>query len=179
MAGASVGIEVKYEDRGVRQALRRLERAGGDMRTAFQAIGDYLDLSTRERFDNERGPDGRPWEPLADSTLRRGMLGGVRRGKGEKRRRLTTKAGNTKAGAVRKLAGKKILVESGALRDTLRYRATATSLEFGTDREYGATHQFGDEERNIPARPYLGINSQDEAEILAILQHHLKQALGD
>ncbi|WP_241085742.1 phage virion morphogenesis protein [Candidatus Vondammii sp. HM_W22] len=97
------------------------------------------------------------------------MLTGVKRGKGEKRRSLTKRGGGTKAGAIGKLAGKRILVESGALRD---------SLEFGTDRKYGATHQLGDQERGIPARPFLGIDDQDRDEILAILQRHLEEALG-
>lgn len=177
MAGATLGIKITYDDRQVRQALERLAKAGGNMRAAFADIGEYLDLTTRARFDAERGPDGERWGPLADSTLRRAMLSGVKRGKGKKRRQLTRRGGGTKAGAIRKLAGKRILVESGDLRDTLRYRATATGLEFGTDRKYGATHQFGDEARGIPARPYLGINDEDRAEILGILRRHLDAAL--
>lgn len=178
MAGTTLGITVKIDDRAVREALTRLTRAGGDLRTAFADIGEYLDLATRARFDAQRGPDGVPWEPLSDATLRRTMLGGVKRGKGQQRRALTKRGGGTKAGAIRKLAGKEILVESGDLRDTLRYRASARSLEFGTDRKYGATHQFGDPDRHIPARPFLGINDADRAEILAILQRHLEDALG-
>ncbi|PLX49125.1 MAG: phage virion morphogenesis protein [Desulfobulbaceae bacterium] len=176
MAGAGLAISVEIDDRQVREALTSLEKAGGNMHLAFQDIGEYLLISHRERFDNEQAPDGTPWEPLADSTLRRKMLKGVRRGKGKKRKSLTTSRG-TKAGAIKALAGSKILVERGDLRDLLRYQAGGDSLEFGTDRIYGATQHFGDDDRNIPARPYLGLSDDDEAEVLRIIQAHLDDAM--
>ncbi|RMG51176.1 MAG: phage virion morphogenesis protein, partial [Gammaproteobacteria bacterium] len=172
MAGASLKLQITVDDRSIRAALERLVKASGDLRPVFAEIGEYLDLATRERFDREQAPDGTPWEPLSDATLRRKMLKGVKRGR--KRRRLTARDGSTRAGAIQRLAQASILVESGALRDTLRYRASADSLEFGTDRKYGATHQFGDEKRNIPARPFLGLSDADRAEIVAALERHLR-----
>ena len=59
----------------------------------------------------------------------------------------------------------------------MRYHATTDRLEFGTDRKYGATHQFGDPRRNIPARPFLGLSDDDHREVLDILQEHLRDAL--
>lgn len=180
MAGSTLGIRVDIADREIRDALKRLEDAGGDLKPAFQDIGEYLDLTTRQRFDREQAPDGTPWEPLAESTLRRKMLGGVRRGKGEKRRRLTKRRGGTKVGAIRALTGSRVLVDSGSLRDTLRYRADRGGVEFGTDRVYGAIHQFGGEDvgkPEIPARPYLGLSADDKAEVLEILQGHLRRVL--
>lgn len=176
MAGAHLSINVKFEDRQVREALKRLEQSGGNLKTAFQDIGEYLLISHRERFDKEQTPDGTPWEPLSDSTLRRKMLKGVRRGKGKKRKSLTSRQG-TKAGAIKALAGSKILKESGALRDLMRYQATDSSLQFGTDRIYGATHQFGDEDRNIPAREYLGLSAEDQVEVIAIINRHLEAVM--
>jgi phage virion morphogenesis protein len=176
MAGAALAINVEFDDRQVREALKRLERAGGNLKPAFQDIGEYLLISHRERFDKEQAPDGTPWEPLADSTLRRKMLKGVRRGKGQKRKTLTTSQG-TKAGAINALARGKIMVERGDLRDLLRYQASGAGLQLGTDRIYGATHQFGDPARNIPARPFLGLSDQDQVEIMAILERHLQAAM--
>ena len=178
MAGASLNLQIAIDDRPIREALERLIEAGADLEPAFAKIGEYLDPATRERFDREQAPDGTPWEPLSDATLRRKMLKGVKRGRGQKRRRLTTRAGNTKSGAIARLAQARILVESGDLRDTLHYLATADRLKFGTDRKYGATHQFGDPERNIPARPFLGLSDADRAEIVAILREHLERAMG-
>ncbi|MBA1445867.1 MAG: phage virion morphogenesis protein [Chromatiales bacterium] len=177
MAGAALKINVEINDHVIQQALTRLADAGAGMKPAFADIGEYLLISTKERFDAQESPDGEPWAQLADSTLRRKMLKGVRRGKGQKRKSLTTQRGNTKIGAVRALSNDLILVLRGYLRDTLAYDATSGGLEFGTNREYGATHQFGDDDRNIPARPFLGLSADDEAEIIEILQEHLEQAL--
>jgi phage gpG-like protein len=176
MAGANLSINVEFDDSRVLARLKSLERAGGNMQLAFQDIGEYLLISHRERFDKEQAPDGTPWEPLAESTLRRKMLKGVRKGKGQKRKSLTTGKG-TKAGAINALARSKILVERSDLRDTLRYQASSDGLLFGTDRIYGASHQFGDDDRNIPAREFLGLSDEDQAEIIAIIDSHLEAAM--
>lgn len=178
MAGSFVAVG--FEDRAVRQALKRLQRAGADLQPAWRDIGEYLLNSTRERFDREQAPDGTPWEPLAESTLRRKMLKGVGRGKGKPRKSLTTGRGNTKVGAIRRLASNQILVESGNLRDLMRYQATREGLRFGSDRVYAAIQQFGGADvgrPDIPARPFLGLSAADRAEVLAILNQHLEAAL--
>ena len=173
MAGASLDLKITIDDQAIREALERLIERGTGLEPAFRDIGEYLDLATRERFDRQQSPDGTPWEPLSDRTLLGRMRKGVKRSRGQKRRRLTTRGGNTKMSAIARLVQASILVESGDLRNTLRYHATADSLEFGTDREYGATHQFGAPDRNIPARPFLGVSPEDEDEFLRILRRHL------
>lgn len=177
MAGANLSITINYEDRQVINVLRRIQKTGADMRVVFSDIGEYLLQSTQARFETEQAPDGTPWEPLSDATIRRKMLKGVRRGKGQKRKSLTTIQGNTKIGAIRTLAAMKILVESGNLRDTLRYQASWDSLKFGSDRIYAASMQFGDDDRNIPSRPFLGLSDEDKHEVLLILKNHLRQAI--
>lgn len=176
MAGAALAINIEFDDRQVREAMKSLERAGGNLEPAFQDIGEYLLISHRERYDKEQAPDGTPWEPLADSTLRRKMLKGVSRGKGKKRKSMTTGKG-TKAGAINALARGKILVESSDMRDLMRYQASGTGVQFGSDRIYFATQHFGDPKRNIPAREVLGLSDQDQAEVLRIINAHLEQAM--
>ncbi|WP_416305204.1 phage virion morphogenesis protein [Neptunicella sp. SCSIO 80796] len=73
-----------------------------------------------------------------------------------------------------------ILQDSGTLRDLLHYQITGNTLEFGTNLEYGATHQFGREDDGIPQREFLGIGSNpwnDTDHILNILQDHLQNAV--
>ncbi len=178
MAGANVSIAIS--DRALRATIKRLQRAGADLEAVWRDVGEYLLISTRERFDREQAPDGTPWEPLAESTLRRKMLKGVGRGKGKKRKSLTTGRGNTKAGAIRRLASNQILVESSNLRDLMRYQAPRVGLRFGSDRVYAAIQQFGGADvgrPDIPARPFLGLSAADRAEVLAILNQHLESAL--
>ena len=70
----------------------------------------------------------------------------------------------------------KILTLYGHLRGTLDYQASAREVRIGTPLIYGATHQFG--RGPIPARPFLGLSSSDEQELLDILNEHLSRAMG-
>jgi phage gpG-like protein len=173
MAGAKFEIEI--DDRGVQDAFDRLLKAGESLEPAFRNIGEYLLISHRERFRAQESPDGKPWAQLADSTLRRKMLRGVRREKGG-RRSLTGADGSTRIGAIRALGSAKILIDRGYLVGSLTYAVSPDRLVFGTPMIYGATHQFGDPERNIPARPFLGVSDRDRGEIFDILQRHISWA---
>ena len=143
MSGASITIEIN--DRHVREVLDQLvDLTARNMKPALRAIGEYLDLAHRQRWDREVSPDGAPWAPL-----------------------------DPKHRARKKRNPDKVLVLDTHLRDTLRYQVGDDSLSFGTDRIYGATHQFGAPERGIPARPFLGLSEDDRREVLEILQEHL------
>ncbi|WP_143869888.1 phage virion morphogenesis protein [Catenovulum sediminis] len=113
-----------------------------NLEPAFNQIGEYLIESHQARFELEITPDGDLWEPLSPETLKA------------------------------KTPENRILQDSGTLRDKLSYEISATSLNFGTNMEYGATHQFGREADGIPQREWLGLSTgqwNDETEILDIL----------
>lgn len=143
------GASIRIDDREVLEALRRLEQAGGDLTAAFSVIGEKLLRSHRERFNRQRDPQGKPWAPLSPKYRAR-----------------------------KKRNQDKILVLRGYLSGLLRYQAGGSRLELGTDRVYGATHQFGDPKRNIPARPFLGLSEEDRGMVLEVLQDHYRRALG-
>lgn len=69
-----------------------------------------------------------------------------------------------------------ILTLYGRLRGTLNYQAGPKEVRIGAPLIYGATHQFG--RGAIPARPFLGLSTSDEQELLDILNDHLSRALG-
>lgn len=148
MSGSSLKLDIHYSQREATDALRRLAVAGGDMEPAFRDIGEALLNSHQERFERQESPDGDRWEPLSDRYLAR-----------------------------KKKNRDKILILEGDLRDLLRYQASQDALELGTDRIYGASHQFGDDSRGIPARPFLGLSDDDQQIVLDILSDHLKSAL--
>jgi phage virion morphogenesis protein len=143
MAGAT--IEVQIDDAAVIERLQRLSRIG-DVDPALEDFGTYLLDSHEFRFQLEVSPEGEPWELLNPAYRRRKLAAG---------------------------GPDRILTFSGDLRETLRYQVGGGELRFGTDRPYGATHQFGDFDRGIPARPFLGLSEDDEAELADILQAHL------
>lgn len=145
---AGASLSIHIDDREVSLALQRLERLGGNLQGAFADIGEYLLNSHHERWVRQEAPDGTPWAPLAAKTVKR-----------------------------KKKNKDKTLVLEGNLRDLLRYQAGPEGLEFGTDRIYGATHQFGREEAGIPARPFLGLTDADRVELLDIIGDHLEAAM--
>lgn len=65
----------------------------------------------------------------------------------------------------------KILISEGDLFGQLAYQLVHGGVELGSDKKYAAIHQYGSDA--IPARPFLGLTSQDEADILDIIRDHI------
>jgi len=115
----------------------------------FNDMGEALLNITVERWDTQASPDGVPWAPLSPKYQKR---------------------------KDRLRPGAPILVYDNLLRGTLRYQVVDGTLLFGTDRPYGASQQFG--RGGIPARPWLGTNAADDAQLVQIALKHLQLALG-
>lgn len=147
---AGASFEIQIHDQTVRDGLAQLRRATGDLTPFFQDLGEALLNSTRARFRSQTAPDGAPWAALSPGYARR-----------KKRNR------------------DKILTRFGRLAGTLRYQAHPDELQVGTSLIYGATHQFGRPERNIPARPFLGLSDEDQHRISTLLRAHLARAAGN
>ncbi|MCE8027534.1 phage virion morphogenesis protein [Halomonas daqingensis] len=145
---AGVTLDYRIDNDQVMRALEELNARGRDAQPAFAAIGEDLDRSHRGRFDKQVSPAGNPWAALSEEYRRR-----------------------------KPQRQDEILVLNGYLRDTLRYDAGPDFLQFGTDRVYGATHHFGDDERGIPERPWLGLSPDDEAAAERTLLDFLNDAL--
>lgn len=145
------GTSFRIEPEGLEDVLAAYTRVGSmhQRRAMFADIGEYLDMATRERFQLEMAPDGTPWEGLDPEYQAR-----------------------------KKRQKNRILVLDAYLRDQMSYDAQPGSVEFGTARIYGATHQFGDDDRGIPARPFLGLSDDDEIHILNLAREHLESAIG-
>ena len=69
----------------------------------------------------------------------------------------------------------KILTEEGRLRGTLAYQVGDGWVEVGSPLVYGTTHQFG--RGAIPARPYLGLSSEDAADVREEILDFIRGAL--
>lgn len=171
-------ITIEIDDTQVRALLGRLRDKVGDagMQPALAAIGEHLTATTQQRFDTSTAPDGSRWAPNAESTL----LAIMRRagGKGG----MVGKRGATKAPVIKALVGKRPLVATGQLADTIRYQLIPGGVAVGTDRfanlftAGAAVHQFGSNNGKIPARPFLGISAADRSAILMLIKRHLAGA---
>jgi phage virion morphogenesis protein len=143
MSGAFINIKTEGAE-DIRAALARMEQRGQQLTPVFADIGEFLQLVHDERFRKQTSPEGDPWAPLSPKYLAR-----------------------------KKKNKNRILVLNDVLAGTLHYQTTAESLMFGTDQVYGATHQFGRPEANIPARPWLGLSDADGQEVLRLIADHM------
>ncbi len=137
------GIHLTLDTRGLDKLQARIHGlAGMDTTTLMPRLGEYLQASTQDRFKTQTAPDGSPWDALAPRTLER-----------------------------KKHNRDKVLTARGFLRRGIRYQVLDKStVQVGTDSVYAATHQYGRDEANIPARPFLGLSSTDRREITAIIR---------
>ena len=154
MAGASL----EYSLAPLEGLVERLRAGLNDLGPLMEDIGAELSASAQRRFETKQAPDGAAWEALAAATIAR---------------RLKAKGGEG--------AGD-ILVFSGALSQSVSYEAesdqvTITMGGSGNSTAYAAIHQFGGRagrgrKVNIPARPVLGLSSEDEAAVGRIIEEY-------
>jgi phage virion morphogenesis protein len=124
-------------------------------RAMWDQIGASLVASTQRRFEDGSAPDGSPWPP-----------------------------------SIRALAtGGKTLIDSARLFQSITHEASDTGVAVGTNVLYAAIHQLGGtiaakdapylkfkigdrwaskKSVTIPARPFLGLDDDDEREIVRI-----------
>jgi phage virion morphogenesis protein len=165
MAVPGISIRIEHDDAQIRAKLLSLIAFGRDPSPAMRDIATLGENSTRERFRTEIGPDGKRWK----RSIRAQISGG------------------------------RTLTESGHLGDSISSRFGRDFAEWGVNRIYAAIHQFGGvikpknasslrfqlaggefvstKSVTMPARPYLGISSGDESDILDILEQRIKGAL--
>lgn len=150
MAGASFRMDLSDMMGGVARAINKM----GDTGPLMQAIGEALVVSTLERFEDGKCPDGQSWKPSKRAVAEGGLT-------------LVDK------GRLKKSFGE----------DAPGFEATRTHVVVGTNVEYAGIHQFGGEAgRNhavfLDPRPFLGISEEDRQEIQGTMVDHLAKAFG-
>lgn len=173
MTGATFTVEI--DDLVVRERISSLIHRMENPQPFLQSVGLGLVESTKRRFDQGVAPDGSPWMPLMPSTIRKRI-----------------KNGKTPI---------KILVETKALEASIISQVEGDVVKVGVNNvgeqsAYAAIHQFGGTinrpartgrafgRENVsipaytitmPARPYLGVSADDEADILELADLWLGQ----
>lgn len=143
----------------IEQLLGRLLGRFGDLTPLMDRLGLAMETQTDERFDQERAPDGARWMP----SLRAKVQGG------------------------------KTLTDSARLRQSITHRASRDRVEVGTNVKYAGVHQGGAtivpkgdgklkfrlpgglgfrtaSKVVIPARPFLGVSTENEIELVEIAE---------
>jgi phage virion morphogenesis protein len=178
-------IRIEVDSKPVLKALQHMIDAGRDLAPALEEIGEHLKETTKRRFGASTGPpDGERWPANSDVTLQRylDMFKGSRKKDGD-----LSKKGAQRVGAKKPLIG-----ETGNLSLTIAYVVRGNTLEVGSPEIYAGVQQFGAKQGafgsnrrgapipwgDIPARPFLGLSSDDERMVLDVISDHLLSASG-
>lgn len=168
---AMIEFTVEFDDHVVSARLAELVNRLTDTGPFLDAVGLHLVEQAGENFRGQHDPDGTPWAPLRPSTIKaREKAGQVP---------LTILRRNSKTGS--SLAG------------SINHELTGNDgVRIGSPVIYAAIHQFGAAQGqfgasmgkdklgrdhfhhlpwgDIPARPFLGVGQDDEAEILHLAE---------
>ncbi len=187
-AGALLSVEI--DDQATRLYAEIAERLGKS-RGLMDAIGAQLVSSTLRRFMTQTGPDGKPWAPLAKSTLRRrGPNAKALMASGRLRHSITFRASSREVevgsnliyAALMQLGG---TVDHYARGQTIRLRQVEIERKDGTKAKVGrfakAKHKSAEERRveigayrvTVPGRPYLGLSAADQKAIARLAHDYV------
>ncbi len=154
-----MSIDLRFDLRGPDRLAERIARLGDmDTRPLMDEAGALLVSQTQRRIDSEKtDPDGTPWQAWSESY----------------------------AGS--RHHGQSLLVASEALLDSIDHIVGlgGDSVEWGTNLIYGGSHQngldmsvVGSRRRiTIPARPYLGISEDNEADLAYLIDDFVDRQL--
>lgn len=158
-------VEIKEDE--ITGALQRLSASLSDLTPVMQEIGEIMVDSTKQRFPQGIAPDGSRWARKSQTTLNR------------------YGARSSNRIDIRPLFG-----PSGALSSQIFYEVAPDSVSWGSPMIYAATQQFGAAQGafgrtsrngpipwgNIPARPFLGVSAEDQANILDAISEALTRS---
>jgi phage gpG-like protein len=150
-----------------REAIRRAIGQLEDMTPIFTRVAEYMKGATEDRIQKGVSPTGAAWAPKSAATLERYR----RLGYGAKTRPLILKG--ALSSTVQRQASRDGAVIGSSLVYSRVMQEGAAKGAFGSDR-HGRPIPWG----RIPARAWLGISTEDEREIVEIVDEEIDLALG-
>lgn len=181
MAGAI--LEVAIDTSVVGRELELLIERLGSLRTPLNDIAEYLHISTDARARRQVAPDGTPWAPLSPRTLARKKGNKILRESGallDTLRHRVTDDGldfgtDRPYGAIHQDGGK---IEHAARSQQVYFKekggVVGNRFVKKSKSNFAQWVTHGARSVEMPARPYLGLSSEDETEILEIVSDYLK-----
>ena len=153
MSGSFVSVDIG-ELKELSAILNRSTLSSSDRAELMQGLGAEIVEQSRSRIlETQEAPDGNKWQDYADSTLR-----------------------GLKAKGLEKVVS--LLNRSGMLDRSIKVRQSGQwSVLVGSAREYAGVHQWGYKPKNIPARPYLGLSSDDISDLTELAEIFLKRRM--
>lgn len=178
-------IRIEIDDTAVLRAIADAGSRLKNLRPVMKEIGEYMLLQTDDRFRNQTDPDGNPWKPVTrrwrEQKQRMGKIDKTLQMRGRLRKSITYRAEadqvaigtNVKYAPIHQFGGSIVhyaksrqayfrVSRDGSSRFAKKSRANfARSI---TIREYIS---------QMPARPFLGVNSSEERTIEQMIVEYL------
>ena len=153
MSGAYVSSDIK-ELEGLAAILKRSALSVSDRAALMKSLGNEIVEQSRSRIlETQEDPDGNKWQDYADSTLR-----------------------GLKAKGLEKVVS--LLNREGYLHQSIDVQQSGQwRVLVGSAREYAGVHQWGYKPKNIPARAYLGLSSDDISDLTELAEIFLKRRM--
>lgn len=159
---SGVAIEIGLQDVLALAALDRLADKGRALGPLMERIGFSLVSQTLQRFEDQHGPDGTPWQPSQRAIEHSGQ---------------TLKDSEVLLASITHVAGS----DSVEVGTNVLYAAihqfggriepvSAPALRFRIGDAWVTTDHV-----DMPARPYLGLGADDPAEILGLTAAWLEE----
>lgn len=193
MSGA--GVTVTIDSDQLQCALVRIERVINDPTSFWKPVANYLENATRERFASTQAPDGSTWKPSI-RALNHATMGGSPQTLNDTGRLKNSMASivngasfqfgtNSEYAAIHQFGGT-INHGSRTAKVWRKYGKDGVKPKFvkQNDRNKIAKntieteHSIGSYSVTMPARPFLGINTEDEREIEEIAIDWLRIKIG-
>jgi phage virion morphogenesis protein len=159
-------IRIQIDDAEVRRALGGLAARLANMRPFYKNVGEELVQSTKERFDAQRDPEGRPWKKDLPGTWAR-----------KKTKRILRESGQLQDTIHYQADGDQVLIGSNRVYAAIHQFGGQTKAHTIRPKNKkalawpGAAHPVKSVRHpgsKIPARPFLGMSERDKARILEI-----------
>ena len=153
MSGATVNIDIS-ELKELSAILNHSALSSTDRVALMKSLGNEIVEQSRSRIlETQEDPEGNKWQDYADSTLR-----------------------GLKAKGLEKVVS--LLNREGYLHQSIDVQQSGQwSVLVGSAREYAGVHQWGYKPKNIPARPYLGLSSDDISDLTELAEIFLKRRM--
>lgn len=137
------------------EVLNHSALSASDRPALMKGLGGEIVEQSRSRIlETQQDPEGNQWQDYAASTLR-----------------------GLKAKGLEAVVS--LLHREGYLQSSIDVqRKSSWDVLVGSVMEYAAVHQWGYKPRNIPARPYLGLSTDDIADLTELAALFLKGKIG-
>lgn len=135
-----------YDFKGLSLIEKPLKRLSRPQKTELlDIIGALVESQVRRRISDEKtSPSGEDWPAWSDAY------------------------------AAKRPEGRTLLMNEDHMLDSITHLTVdKNSIEVGSNMIYAATHQFGDEDRGIPQREFLGVSEDNETDLIDAVDEFL------